>query len=55
MRMDFASRIPEIAERTIAIQSELDLALTSVRKVVSHINPVPLKGPVFTKPNPRAD
>ena len=45
MRMDFAGRIPEIADRTSAIQNELDRALTSVRKVVSHINPAPLKGP----------
>ena len=50
MRMDFAARIPEIAERTAAIQNELDRALTSVRRVVSHINPAPLKSRVARKP-----
>jgi len=43
LKMDFEGRAPEITARTTAIQELLDRALVSVRKVVSHINPVPLK------------
>ncbi len=55
MRMDFAARLPEIGERTSAIQDELDRALTSVRRVVTHINPSPLKGSANRRTRSKAD
>ena len=53
LRMDFEGRVPEIAARTLAIQELLDRALVSVRKVVSHVNPAPLKGPGAGKRKPK--
>ena len=53
LRMDFEGRVPEIAARTLAIQELLDRALMSVRKVVSHVNPAPLKGPGAGKRKPK--
>jgi signal transduction histidine kinase len=44
LRMDFESRVPEIAARVVAIQQSLDSALAPLRRLTSELAAVPRPG-----------